>query len=158
MIKVDAKDFSLSWWRINKSELNISKKDKATSTVAITINSATRKEIKSIASWCDSNPVHKRYRLETWDDAYRYGDETFVFMNNQMTVIAEPDVMSDLEKWLSSIPERNNAIMLSMKLADLRKITRKYDVRIITDLNDENNHIVSMGDSMLATELVLRSD
>jgi hypothetical protein len=158
MLKVDANEFSLSWWRIDKANLKLSKAIRESSLVAITINSANHSEIKAIKQWCKDNPVYKLYRSENWDETFGQGDTYIYYWNNQRTVLAEPDVMSQLEAWLATLPRRDIAVLLEMDLASLRKTTKRHNVRIVTSIDNPNLHVVSVSDSALSVELALRSD
>lgn len=158
MIKVNADEFKLSWWRLDKSGLRLSKTIRESSLVAITINAANPSEIKAIKQWCKDNTVHKLYRIENWDETFGQGDSYIYYWNNQMTVLAEPDVIAQLESWLDTLPKRDIAVLLEMDLASLRKTTKQHNVRIVTSIDNPDCHVVSMSDSELAVELALRSD
>jgi hypothetical protein len=148
----------LSWWRIDKTHLKLSKAIRESSLVAITINSANRSETKAIKQWCKDNPVYKLYRSENWDETFGQGDTYIYYWNNQRTVLAEPDVMAQLEAWLATLPRRDIAVLLEMDLASLRKTTKQHNVRIVTSIDNPDWHVVSVSDSALAVELALRSD
>lgn len=162
MFKLDPAAFSLAWWRITKESLNISRALKDSTLVAITINSASNGEKQSLKDWCAENQVYKLYKPDSWEDYYDRGGVLFEFKNNETTVLAEPEIMVQLEKWLDSLPKRNLAVLVEgIARKDINKLVNGHVARIIKDTGDpvnQDRYVVSVADSSLATELALRSD
>ena len=162
MFKLDPAVFRLSWWRITKECLNISKALKDSTLVAITINSVSDSEKRELKDWSAKNPVYKLYKANSWEDYYDRDGVRIDFMNNEMTVLAEPDVMAQLEKWLDSLPKRELAVLVEgLSRKDISRLANGHVARIIKDIGDplnQDRYVVSVADSSLATELALRSD
>lgn len=156
--RVDPNEFKLSWWSIDKQNLRLSRAERLSNLQAITVNGATRSELKALDSWCKTNKVYKKFRAQTWTDSYSKDGFGIEFRNNETTVLADPLTMLNLIAWLDSLPKRTTAVLVEMDLGILRKTVRGTHARVITDMYDPRLHVVSVENGMLATELVLRSD
>ena len=70
--------------------------------------------------------------------------------------------MSQLEKWLDSLPKRNLAVLVEgIARKEINRLANGHVARIIKDTGDplnQDRYVVSVADSSLATELALRSD
>jgi hypothetical protein len=157
---VESSEFRLAWWPISTEDMRISDADRQ-NLVAITVNSTTQSERRALRKWCNENGVVKMFRTDAWDDSYYSVDDNahiINFTNHENAVLADPVVMRRLVAWLESLPQRNHAVMVKMDLPALRKAVRGEVARIITDLDDDTLHVVSLANGMLATELALRSD
>ena len=162
MFKLDPDAFRLAWWRITKESLNISRALKDSTLVAITINGASNTEKQALKDWCADNQIYKLYKSDSWEDYYDRSGVLFEFMNNETTVLAEPEIMSQLEKWLDSLPKRNLAVLVEgIARKEINQLANGHVARIIKDTGDplnQDRYVVSVADSSLATELALRSD
>lgn len=158
MMTVRNDDFRLAWWRITKDELRISKADRRSDLVALTVNGATPSEMRSIKSWCKAEGGYRVMRTQTWSDSTEVGGPMW-FRNNETTILALPDAMARLETFLATLPKRDRVVMIQgATLAEVRRWCRGHVVRIVEDEEDPNMMVISLADGILATELALRSD
>lgn len=159
ILKTD--EFQLRWWRLNLDGIRYPRNDAPSDLTALTIIGTTDLENRAITKWCEDNSVFRKTKRRFFGDCY-YSTVSkdlfeFDYLENEQTVMADSATMARLEEWLETIPRRDRIIALSgFSTAQLRRICRGHDARILQDQYDPENHLISLADGPLVTELVLR--
>lgn len=158
---IDPDQFKLAWWYLDIGIVRLQARQRQQQVKALTVNGASRDELRLLRSWCRSNDLacrktHPWKDLATWDWD---GSFFFGFINNETTVLGTPEAMERLVARLSMLEVRDKAVLVQgMRPADLRRCCRGHAARIVPYMYDDHVNIVTTNSAALVTELALRSD
>lgn len=160
-----SKELQLMWWPIHLDEVRLSNNHGLNNPVALNINCATQIEASMIRKWCKENNVYKLSKAKRF---FTYtpvptpdGVQIINYSLKEQHAIAEKSVIDKMDKWLSSLPQRDKVVFIrGFSISQVRSLTKGHNVMIISDRDDpdSNDHIISVSDQKLAFELTIRTE
>ena len=160
---------NIKWWRLDLTADRPLMRYHKQGLSGLTIVGFSDQERKAIRRWCKQQEgVHKLTNVHTFHDVIHFNHVSNIgnydhcgsldFMESEMCAFGCAVFIDRLQQLVAALPKREyETWVYGLTSSEIQRICRRTPHRILTDINDDTLHIVSVADKHVLFELKLLS-
>lgn len=165
--------FDLKWWRISLTHIENTRylKYAKLGYSGLTMVGFSKSEMQQIKKWCKHNSIAYLSAVRSWDDSVdiplssipnfvKTEDDVddYRYIESEMSACDTDLQIEKLENFLETLPVRYETFVYGLDESEILKKCKGNDTRIVADLYNPYNFIVSTANKSLFMELILTSE